>query len=238
MTTTTPKKTLRIGILYEEVQMADLVGIDIIGNCSSRVVDMMTALIPSATTVQFPSIDMEFLYIASTLEPTWTTPKMFVRPTHTYDNAPRDLDIILIGGPNPATVPEASLKFLREASRLTKTILTTCTGGMWLAKSGVLDGRKATTNRMLLGSAKSSMPNVEWLDQRWVVDKGHFDGAELWTAGGAGCGIDMVIEYALKTFDQALVGMACTSLEFEVKERSQNYAGPLATALQVNLEVV
>jgi transcriptional regulator GlxA family with amidase domain len=131
---------------------------------------------------------MEFLYISSSLDLAWTTPEMYVKPTHTYENAPRDLDILLLGGPNPATVKEESLAFLREASTRTKTILTTCTGAMWLAKSGVLDGKKATTNRVMLDIAKAMFPNVEWLDQRWVVEKGNFEGAQIWTAGGAGCG--------------------------------------------------
>jgi putative intracellular protease/amidase len=69
----------------------------------------------------------------------------------------------------------------------TKTILTTCVGAMWLAKSGVLDGKRATTNRVVLGSA-SKMSKVNWLDQRWVIEDGHFEGAQIWTAGGAGCG--------------------------------------------------
>lgn len=113
---------------------------------------------------------------------------MNVQPTHTYETAPRDLDILVIGGPNPGTVPEASLTFLREAAKQTKIILTTCTGGMWLAKSGVLDGKKATTNRQALEVSKQFFPKVEWLDQRWVIEDGLFEGAKIWTGGGAGCG--------------------------------------------------
>lgn len=113
---------------------------------------------------------------------------MYVRPTHTYATAPRDLDILLLGGPNPATVKEESLSFLKEASKQTKVILTTCTGAMWLARSGVLEGKKATTNRVMLDVASKMFPGTEWVDRRWVVDAGCFDGAEIWTAGGAGCG--------------------------------------------------
>lgn len=66
--------------------------------------------------------------------------------------------------------------------RRTKNILTTCTGAMWLASSGVLDGKKATTNRMFLGMVAKMYPNVEWQDQRWVVD------GKIWTSGGAFAG--------------------------------------------------
>lgn len=49
---------------------------------------------------------MEFLYIGSASpdggdsipEDSWVTPNMYIRPTHTYESAPRDLDVIVIGG--------------------------------------------------------------------------------------------------------------------------------------------
>lgn len=71
---------------------------------------------------------------------------------------------------------------MREAVPRTKTVLTTCIGGLWLASTGLLDGKKATTNRGALEQAKKLYPNVEWLDQRWVVD------GKFWTAGGAYAG--------------------------------------------------
>lgn len=182
------QKPLRIGVLYEEVQMTDLAGLDVLGNISTKVMDMIGEMIPAAAPLKPLAVPMQFLYISSSLEPSWTTPEMYVRPTHTYETAPRDLDIIMVGGPNPATVSEESLTFLREAVKKTKVVLTTCTGGMWLARSGALDGKKATTNRILLAAAKETFPKVEWLDQRWVVEEGHFEGAQIWTAGGAGCG--------------------------------------------------
>jgi transcriptional regulator GlxA family with amidase domain len=181
-------QTLRIGVLYEQVQMSDLVGLDIIGNLSVKVMNLVAGLIPEAAALSHLAVPMEFLYISSSLSPAWMSPEMFVRPTHTYANAPRDLDILFLGGPDPMGVSEESLVFIREAVKQTKVVLSTCTGGMWLARSGVLDGKKATTNRILLPSAKKFMPNVDWQDQRWVVEEGHFEGAQIWTAGGAGCG--------------------------------------------------
>ncbi|KAF1968820.1 DJ-1/PfpI family protein [Bimuria novae-zelandiae CBS 107.79] len=229
MTASTPDvdtKPLRIGVLYENVQLTDLAGLDIIGNMSTRIFDMLSTIFPSMAQLKPFARDMEFLYISSSTEPAWATPDMYIRPTHTYDNTPRDLDIILVGGPDPSKIPEASVNFLREASTHTKAILATCSGGMWLASSGILDGKKATTNRLFLEPAKKAFPKVEWLDERWVTDDGHFDGAQIWTSGGAKCGIDMVIEYALHNFHEKLVATACGSLEFEIEGRRKEYSGP------------
>ena len=192
MSNPSTKPSLRIGVLYEETQMTDLAGLDILGNLTPKTLSMVCALQPAFSPLLQFAVPMEFLYISSSLDLAWTTPEMHVKPTHTYANAPRDLDIVLIGGPDPSNVKEESLTFLREAAKQTKVILTTCTGAMWLARAGVLDGKKATTNRVLLDVARKMMPQVEWLDQRWVVEDGHFEGAQIWTSGGAGCGKTLI----------------------------------------------
>ncbi|KAH7400932.1 class I glutamine amidotransferase-like protein [Phaeosphaeria sp. MPI-PUGE-AT-0046c] len=181
-------KPLRVGVLYEGVQMSDLVGLDLLGHHTPEVMSINIQISPLLAPLMQYTTPMDFLYISSSMSTAWVTPTMHVQPTHTYDTVPRDLDILVIGGPNPGTVPDASLKFLQEAAKETKIILTTCTGAMWLAKSGVLDGKKATTNRLALEGAKQMFPKVKWVDQRWVVEDGLADDAKIWTAGGAGCG--------------------------------------------------
>ena len=62
---------------------------------------------------------------------------------------------------------------------------------MWLASAGVLDGRRCTTNRLLLNHAKQLHPGVDWQDKRWIVDEKPYTGdgkGELWTSGAAGTG--------------------------------------------------
>ncbi|KAH7139397.1 class I glutamine amidotransferase-like protein [Dendryphion nanum] len=226
---------LRIGVIYSQVQMTDLAPIDIIGGLSTKAISSFIGFVPGVEDAIPRSTPMEFLYISSAPSPSspipddsWVTPSMVIRPTHTYANAPRDLDIIVIGGPDVRHVSEESLDFLREASLQTKVILTTCTGAMWLARSGVLDGKKATTNRMLLDVARQGMPNVKWQDQRWVVEEGRFEGAKIWTSGGAGCGIDMTFQYMKENFDNTLVDLCATTLAFDASSagHGQLYSDP------------
>jgi len=171
---------LQVGVMLEEVQLADIACVDLLGSMSSSLRDVLGDF--ATPDLAAHAADMKFYYISSTLEPTNMTPSVKVIPTITYDDAPRDLDILLIGGPMPSHRPAAADKFMKEVAKETKNILTTCTGAMWLASSGLLDGKKATTNRMFLGMAKQMYPNVEWLDQRWVAD------GQIWTAGGAFAG--------------------------------------------------
>src|SRR5450432_4106951 len=114
--------------------------------------------------------EVNFHCLSTTLEPASMTASVRIVPTVTYDNAPRDFDILIIGGPTPTHRPTAADRFIKEAFEKTKVILTTCTSSMWLASSGALNRKKATTNRVLLEMARKMYPEVEWVDQHWVVD--------------------------------------------------------------------
>ena len=177
---------LKVGILFENCQLSDVTCMDLLGNCSIEYIKMAAEfgfdyLLPHA-------VEMEFLYIASSTKPAMMTPSLRCVPTRTYDKAPRDLDVLLVGGPSLSSRPEGSLKYIKEVceDKKEKVIMSICVGGLWIADAGVLKGIKATTNRGALTAAEKFHPEVEWVDQRWVVTKsGHLT---YWTGGGAGAG--------------------------------------------------
>jgi transcriptional regulator GlxA family with amidase domain len=198
---TTPKK-LRIGVMLEEVQLADIIGIDIFGNLTDQYVSSVASVDANYTQWEAHAVSIEFFYIATTLETSFTTPPQagskslsgfkFI-PNVTYDDCPRNLDIVLIGGPLPTHRPPQADKFMKEAWSKTPVWLTTCIGSIWLASTGLLEGKTCTTNKEFLDTAKQLYPGTTWLRQRWVVEKKEYDGpgcrkGELWTAGGAGAG--------------------------------------------------
>ena len=175
---------MKIAVMLESVQLGDIMGIDLLGNCSTQYINSCEPLGYPVDQLLPHTKEMEFFYLATTLDkPFFMTPSLSVNATHTYDSCPRDVDILLVGGPLPTHRPESSLKFMQEVKA--GTILTTCIGSLWLASSGVLDGKKATTNREALKLAKQFHPNVEWMDQRWVVD------GNIWSSGGAQAGMFM-----------------------------------------------
>lgn len=71
-------------------------------------------------------------------------------PTRTFANAPMDLEVLLIPG-GLGTRNEEAMKpivnFLRDTYPKLKYLLTVCTGSAVLAKTGILDGKKATSNK-------------------------------------------------------------------------------------------
>lgn len=192
MAAPTPKP-VRVGIMLEGVQLADIVGIDILGNLSVTHVNKVRSISPLYDAFASLAVPFEFFYIATTLSPAHMSPSLNFVPNVTYDDCPRDLDMVIIGGPFPDHRPPQADRFMKEAWGRTRVWMTTCVGSLWLASSGVLGGKglKVTTNRPGLGMAREMYPGVEWVDKRWVVQEKEFEGegkGELWTSGGAGCG--------------------------------------------------
>ncbi|KAK2043121.1 DJ-1/PfpI family protein [Colletotrichum somersetense] len=238
MSTFNGPKKLRIGVMLEEVQLADIVGIDIFGNISDPYVSGVISVDPKYAKFGPHAVSIEFFYMATTLETSFMTPPQagsdslggfkFV-PTVTYDDCPRDLDIVLIGGPLPSHRPPQADKFMKEAWNKTPVWLTTCIGSVWLASTGLLEGKTCTTNKEFLDMAKQMYPGTNWLRQRWVVEEKAYEGTggrkgELWTAGGAGAGIDMIAHYCLQRFGYEFVNtMSLEMLELNPGGRNGQF---------------
>ena len=81
------------------------------------------------------------------------------------------------------------LDWLRKRSETAERVAAVCTGASLLASAGLLDGRRATTNKAVFGWVKSTGPKVNWVPQaRWVHD-GRFS-----TSSGVSAGIDMTLD--------------------------------------------
>jgi len=65
--------------------------------------------------------------------------------------------------------------------------MSVCTGSWLLAKAGLLDGRRATSNNIYFNMATQQSDQVEWIPKaRWVED-GPFS-----TASGVSAGMDIL----------------------------------------------
>jgi transcriptional regulator GlxA family with amidase domain len=68
--------------------------------------------------------------------------------------------------------------------------LTVCTGSGLIAKTGLLDGHNATSNKIAFEWVKSIGKNVNWIYKaRWVVDKKYY------TSSGVSAEIDMSLGF-------------------------------------------
>ncbi len=77
-----------------------------------------------------------------------------------------------------------------ETADASNYVLTVCTGSALLAKTGLLDGRKATSNKRAFSWVESTGPNVLWDKKaRWKVDEKYY------TSSGVSAGMDMALGF-------------------------------------------
>lgn len=77
-----------------------------------------------------------------------------------------------------------------ETADASNYVLTVCTGSALLAKSGLLDGRQATSNKRAFSWVESTGPNVVWDKKaRWKVD------GKYYTSSGVSAGMDMALGF-------------------------------------------
>jgi putative intracellular protease/amidase len=79
---------------------------------------------------------------------------------------------------------------LQEFAERAEYVLAVCTGSALLAKTGLLQGRKATSNKRALAWAMSVAAGVNWQKKaRWVVD------GKYYTSSGVSAGMDMALGF-------------------------------------------
>jgi putative intracellular protease/amidase len=107
-----------------------------------------------------------------------------------YGNCPA-LDLMLLPG-GFGTLQElgnnAILSFLKTRVPAAKLSMSVCTGSWLLAKAGLLDGRRATSNKIYFKLARQQSDQVAWIPRaRWVED------GPIFTASGVSAGMDMAL---------------------------------------------
>jgi putative intracellular protease/amidase len=81
----------------------------------------------------------------------------------------------------------AQLKALSEKA---PWVLTVCTGSALLAKTNLLNGKRATSNKIAFEWACSNGKEVDWVKKaRWVKD------GKFYTSSGISAGIDMALSF-------------------------------------------
>ncbi|QEW22981.1 Isonitrile hydratase [Marinibacterium anthonyi] len=103
----------------------------------------------------------------------------------------RAYDLLLIpGGSGTRTQRHntAMTDWLARAAERTEWVTTVCTGSMLFAATGLLDRRRATTNKLAFGEVADAYPAVDWQPRaRWVRD------GQMVTSSGISAGMDMTL---------------------------------------------
>jgi transcriptional regulator GlxA family with amidase domain len=157
-------------VLYENFELLDLYG----------PLEMFGSLGP----------DLQIVTIAETTGPvrSFQGPKTLAEVD--LAGAPK-LDLILVpGGLGTIAALESAplLDFLRARSASADVTMSVCSGSAILAKAGILDGRRATSNKQFFDMARVQSDKVRWVEEaRWVED------GNVATSSGVSAGTDMAL---------------------------------------------
>lgn len=128
-----------------------------------------------------------------------------------FDDAPL-LDIILLpGGFGTFTELENEdmLDYLRRASGEAEIVTSVCTGSALLARAGLLDGLRATSNKQFFALAKMQSDAVTWVEAARWVDSGKFV-----TSSGVSAGMDMTLSVISRVWGEEAAENAADFAEY------------------------
>jgi putative intracellular protease/amidase len=184
-------------VLYEDFELLDLYGpLEMFGSIGAdlRIVTVAEKTGPVAS-FQRPKTVAEFDFASAPL-----------------------LDLILLPGgfgtilqlENPAM-----LDFLRRRAATAEVTMSVCSGSAILAKAGLLDGRRATSNKQFFDLARAQGAAVKWVEKaRWVED-GPFA-----TSSGVSAGTDMALAVIAKLYGKEIAQQITESTEYEWQQDS------------------
>lgn len=123
------------------------------------------------------------------------------------------LDVLLVPGgigTRAGVEDETLLGWLRQRAAAATVVLSVCTGSALLARAGILDGRRATSNKRAFDWVVSQGPRVEWIRRaRWVHD------GKYWTSSGVSAGIDMTLAFVADRHGRDAADLGARRIEYE-----------------------
>jgi transcriptional regulator GlxA family with amidase domain len=131
---------------------------------------------------------------------------------HGFADAPK-LDLLLIPGgigTRDAIDDRGLLDWLATRSRSAEIVMSVCTGSALLARAGLLDGQRATTNKAFFQWVADQGPKVEWVRQARWVDAGKFV-----TSSGVSAGIDMALAVIARLAGRELADNLARMMEYQ-----------------------
>ncbi len=187
-----PRRRRLGAVLYENFELLDLYGPLEMFGCLPEEIEIVT--------------------VAEQKGPVRSTPGPQTLAQFDFDDCP-ELDLILLPG-GVGTLPQlengALHEFLRERAGDAEVTMSVCSGSAILARAGLLDGRRATSNKVFFSLATSQSDAVDWAEEaRWVED------GPFVTSSGVSAGTDMALAVIARLYGRARADQVAVLTEYE-----------------------
>ena len=131
---------------------------------------------------------------------------------HGFADCPH-LDLVLVPGgigTREAAENDGLLGWLARRAGEAEVVTSVCTGAALLARAGVLDGRRATTNKAFFQWVADQGPKVIWVrEARWIED------GKFATSAGVSAGIDMALAVIAKLEGRQVSENVARAMEYD-----------------------
>ena len=146
-------------------------------------------------------------------KPVKTAMGLTVTPDASFANAP-PFDVLLVpgGDTGDAQKDPRILDFIRKHTESSHYVLSVCTGAFIMARSGVLDGLKATTFTPRIDDLAKRFPKIDVIrDVRWA------DNGKVITSAGLSSGIDAALHVVARVRSTEAARSVAMALEYDWK---------------------
>jgi putative intracellular protease/amidase len=148
--------------------------------------------------------------IAEKPDPITTWMGMTVVPKYTFDNAPKPDIILLPGGNTSLELKNAKLLgWVRDRANEAEYVMSVCNGAFFLAETGLLDGKTATTFYGLVEDLREAAPKA-----KVVNDQRYTDNGKIITTAGLSSGIDGALHLIEKIAGHGQAQQVALNMEY------------------------
>jgi transcriptional regulator GlxA family with amidase domain len=145
--------------------------------------------------------------VGQTREPLQTSGGMKVVPDYTFADAPMP-KLVVVGAQRGG---DGLVPWLAKAHEQGATVMSVCTGAFKLAKTGLLDGREATTHHDFYAGFREQFPKVKLVESTRYVESGE----RLYTAGGLTSGIDLALHMVERDYGREVAERTAVYMEYQ-----------------------
>lgn len=154
---------------------------------------------------------LKIVMVAKAAGPVKSTQGVKLVADHSFEDCPK-LDLILVPGgfgTFAQTSNKAFLDWISKRAEEAELVTSVCSGSSILAKAGLLDERKATTNKQYYTMCTAQGPKVNWVKEaRWVDD------GKMITSSGVSAGMDMALHVIERLYGTELAEGIANGTEY------------------------
>lgn len=145
--------------------------------------------------------------VAATTDPIKASGGMTIVPDFTFATAPAPKLVVI---PAQSAPTPAALAWVKQAAQTADLTMSVCTGAFLLAKTGLLNGKSATTHHGSYTEFAMQFPDVALKRGARYVEAGN-----VASAGGLSSGIDLALRVVERYFGRAVARNTADTMEYQ-----------------------